>query len=373
MALDVVSLTRELIDIRSVSRWSNVEIADRLEGRLLESDFEVERLEYEDDNGERKASLVAKKGSGPGGLAFISHTDTVPGQEEDWAAFESVVQGGCIAGRGSCDMKGPLAATLAAAAGVDAGILKKPVFVLATADEEVGGQGAQQVVRESSLFNRERPRFGVIAEPTGLVPVYAHKGGAGVFVTACGKAAHTSIDQGISANFLLAPFLAEMAELSIQVKSDARFMNGEFDPPTNGFNMGFNDGGTRHNVTAPKATAHVVFRPAPADQSKELVRTIVEKAKRHGLQVESHFTAPFYVSANSDLVQLASRVTGRWPNTAPYGTDAIWFRDVLELVVLGPGDISQAHTVGESIPVEELMQAVVHYRKMIDRVCIKGD
>ena len=373
MALTLVTLTRELIDIRSVSRWSNVEISDRLEQRMCESNFEVERLEYRDENGERKSSLVAKRGSGSGGLAFISHTDTVPGQEEDWAAFESVVQEGRILGRGSCDMKGPLAATLVAAAGVDEESLKRPVFVLATADEEVGGQGAQQVVRESALFNGERPRLGVIAEPTGLVPVYAHKGGAGVLVTAQGKAAHTSTDRGVSANFVLAPFLAEMADLSRQVKKDPRFINREFTPPTNGFNMVVDDGGTRPNVTAAKATACVGFRPAPGDQSEALVETIVEKAEKHGLRAEPHISAPFYVSPESELVRLASQVTGRQPQTAPYGTDAIWFRDVLELVVLGPGDIGQAHTVGESISVEGLEEAVCVYRQLIDRVCLGPD
>ena len=368
MALNLVQLTRELIDIRSVSRWSNADISDRLEQRMRESGFEVERLEYRDENGERKASLVAKKGSGPGGLAFISHTDTVPGQEQDWAAFESVVQDGRILGRGSCDMKGPLAATLVAAA-ADEKALSRPVFVLATADEEVGGQGAQQVVRESALFNGERPRFGVIAEPTQLVPVYAHKGGAGVLVTAQGKAAHTSTDRGVSANFVLAPFLAEMAHLSRQVKKDPRFINPDFTPPTNGFNMVVNDGGTRPNVTAPKATAYVGFRPAPGDQSEALVRTIVGKAEKHGLRAESHISAPFYVSPESELVRLASQVAGHRPQTAPYGTDAIWFRDVLELVVLGPGDIRQAHTVGESISVEGLEQAVSVYGRLIKQIC----
>jgi acetylornithine deacetylase len=72
-------------------------------------------------------------------------------------------------------------------------------------------------------------------------PVYAHKGGVRLKVTAYGVAAHTSTDKGISANFLIAPFLAEMAELNTLVKSEARFQNNEFDPPTNGFNLVLSD------------------------------------------------------------------------------------------------------------------------------------
>ena len=128
-------------------------------------------------------------------------------------------------------MKGPLAATMAAAAAVDSGDLEKPVLVMATADEEVGGGGAKQVVRESRFFREAGPSYAVVAEPTQLWPVYAHKGGVLVMATARGRAAHTSTDLGTSANFLIAPFLAEMAELAKDVKGDPRYRNPDFDPP----------------------------------------------------------------------------------------------------------------------------------------------
>ena len=105
-----------------------------------------------------------------------------------------------------------MAATIVAGAEVNAADLKKPLFIVITADEEITGLGARQVAEESELFNTACPKYGVIAEPTRLVPVYAHKGGGRIVVTAHGRAAHTSTDQGISANFLIAPFLAEMAE-----------------------------------------------------------------------------------------------------------------------------------------------------------------
>ena len=73
------------------------------------------------------------------------------------------------------------------------------------------------------MFTQAGPKYGVIAEPTQLVPVYAHKGGCQITVTAYGQAAHTSTDAGYSANFQLAPFLAEMAELAPRLRSDPRF------------------------------------------------------------------------------------------------------------------------------------------------------
>ena len=250
MNLDPVSLTRDLVAIKSVSRWSNARVSGLVEEWFREHGFEIERLDYVDENGETKVSIVGRKGRGTGGLAFFSHTDTVPGQEEDWDPYDPVVGDGRISGRGSCDMKGPLAATMAAAASVDPGELEQPVLVMATADEEVGGGGAKQVVRESRFFSETQPRYAVVAEPTELWPVYAHKGGVLVMATARGEAAHTSTDLGTSANFLIAPFLAEMAELAKDVKRNPRYRNADFDPPTNGFNMVFDDGGTRPNVSA---------------------------------------------------------------------------------------------------------------------------
>ena len=75
---------------------------------------------------------------------------------------------------------------------------------------------------------------------------------------------------------------------------------------------------------------------------------VAGRARAHGLEVETTHKGPFYVSPDADLVQLASRASaGRKPKTVPYGTDSIWIKDqVDELVVLGPGSIAQAHTVG---------------------------
>jgi acetylornithine deacetylase len=369
MNFDPLQLTKELVAIPSVSRWSNADISNLLEKWLKEAAFEIERLEYTDANGETKISLVAKKGAGTGGLAFIGHSDTVPGQEEEWPAFSPTVENGHLIGRGSCDMKGPLAATLAAAA-VEPAHLKKPIYLVVTADEEAGGVGAIQVARESTLFNNNGPQYGVIAEPTQLVPVYAHKGGCQITITVYGQAAHTSTDRGISANFLVAPFLAEMAELATTLKTDESFMNHEFDPPTLGFNLTIDDGGCRPNVTAAKTVCVISFRPMPNDQSNRLREMIIEKAKIYGFEVAYRSLKPFYISPNAEIVQAACQASGlAQPQTVPFGTDAFHLQDSLELVVLGPGNIAQAHTVGEWIEIAQLEKAVSIYRQMIERLC----
>jgi acetylornithine deacetylase len=371
MKLDVVQLTKDIVAINSVSQRSNAEVSDFLEETLKRCAFEVERLEFVDEDGNRKVSLVGKKGEGTDGFGLFSHSDTVPGMEEDWNPFDPVVEDGRLFGRGSCDMKGPLAATIVAGAEVDGAKLGKPLFIVITADEEVGGRGAKQVAAESVFFNTDGPTHGVIAEPTSLVPVYAHKGGGRIFVTAYGKAGHTSTDRGISANFLIAPFLAEMAKLAEVFKTDESFMNREFNPPTNGFNMILDDGGCRPNITAGKTVCTLSFRTMPNDHSDDLIAMVTERAKKYGFEVSSNKSTPFYTSPDAEIVQAGLKATGAAkPGTVPYGSDGATFKDYLQLVVLGPGDIAQAHTVGEWIEVAQLKEAVGVYQRMIEMFCM---
>ncbi len=367
-SLDVVQLTRELVAIPSESQDSNGVVSDRLESILNALGFQVERLTYHDDNGTEKVSLVGKKGAGSGGLCLFSHSDTVPGGE-GWDPLDPALRDGKLYGRGSCDMKGPLAATLAAAAMVDTADLRHPLFIAITADEEMGYGGARQILAESQLFAAGWPQYGVVAEPTELIPVYAHKGGARINVTARGVAAHTSTDKGISANFVIAPFLAEMAELAQRFRSDEYFMSHDFEPPTNGFNLTLDDGGTKPNVTAAKSVATLGLRSMPGAHYDEAIQLVVERAHAHGLETDVYRLEPFHTSPDAPIVQAACAATGvARAVTVPFGTEAILYKKQMDCVVLGPGNIAQAHTLGEWIDVAQLQRAVTVYRELIEKL-----
>jgi len=371
MSIDLLQLSKDLVAIQSVSHMSNAAACGHLTHVLAGAGFEIEELIYTDPAGVPKVNLVAKRGQGSGGLAFSSHIDTVPGQEEDWPAFAPLEKDGRLYGRGSCDMKGPLAATIVAAASVDRAALQKPVYILVSADEEVGCLGAKYIAENSVILKESRPDYGIVAEPTQLIPVYAHKGFSSLTITAQGKAAHTSTGLGVSANFKIARFLAEMADLADLFETDQSFMNHEFKPPTNGFNMTIDDGGCKTNVTAPRSTCQISYRPMPGARSEEVLDMVKAKAERHGLEFSGDYTDAFYMSPQAAIVQLAGRLSeGREPETAPYGTDGFYLKDLMELVVWGPGDIAVAHTVGESVAVAELEQAVRVYTEAIKQVCM---
>lgn len=369
---DVVELTKKLVAFASPSQQSNEEIAAYLTTLLRDLGFEVEELSYMDD-GKRKVSLVARKGAGTGGLGIFSHSDTVPGDADGWEPFTPKLEDGRIIGRGTADMKGPVAASIVAAAPYQSDQLTAPITIVITADEEIGYGGAKQVAADSKSLAGNWPTYGIIAEPTQMKPVYAHKGGVRFYVTAHGVAAHTSTDNGTSANFLVAPFLAEMAELNAFLKQETRYQNPEFDPPTNGFNLVINDGNTAANVFAAKTVVTVGFRPMPNDNREEVIERILASAKKYDLEVDWYLHEPFYVDPTSPLVKAAVEATDLpKAETVPFGTEAAVFKNYMELVILGPGNIAQAHTKGEWIAVDQLHRAVEVYRKLIDRFCVNA-
>lgn len=366
---DVVALTKELVAMESETQHSNAAVSDRIAEIMRAMGFEVERLAY-DDGGVEKVNVVGKLGQGVGGLGLFGHSDTVPGGE-GWQPYVPEARDGRLYGRGACDMKGPVAAMLVAAARVDPAQLTRPLFIAVTSDEEMGHTGARFIVEESTLLRAGWPEYCVVGEPTELVPVYAHKGGYRIQVTAHGVSAHTSTDRGVSANFLIAPFLAEMAELAARFKAEPRFQNAEFDPPTNGFNMVLDDGGTKPNVTAAKTVCTLGLRAMPNANVEEAVAMIETRARAYGFDVDTQGFTPFYVAPDAPVVQLACRVTGApRAQAVPYGTEAVWYQACAQTLVLGPGNIAQAHTKGEWIEIAQLERAVDVYRGLIEAVCL---
>ena len=369
MEIDVVELTSELIAMPSETQTSNRAISDFLRGVLEAGGFDVEELAYIDHFDVEKVSLVAKKGTGAGGLGLFSHSDTVPG-DAGWDPFTPALEDGRLVGRGSADMKGPLAASIAAGYRFDAADLERPLVIAVTADEERAHVGAHDIVKRSQTLTGGWPQYCIVCEPSQLQPVYAHKGGAGITVTAHGVAAHTSTDKGVSANFKIAPFLAEMAELAQTFRTEKRFQNPLFDPPTNGFNLVISDGDTATNVTAARTVVRMGIRAMPDACFEEAVQLVLERAEAHGLDVAHRKGGPFFADADGPLAQAACRATGA-PRavTVPYGTEASCYQNYMDALVLGPGNIDQAHTVGEWIAVEQLHEAVEVYTRLIGDLC----
>lgn len=374
--MDAVQHLNELIRFDSVSSKSNVPITDHVERLLRQRGFEVERLEYDDKLGVRKASVVAKLGPGTGGLGYFGHTDVVPASpwfSEQHGPFEPTIKEGKLYGRGSCDMKGSVACALAAVDRIRAADLRRPVYITCTADEEVGYGGARSVAARSTLFREmvANDTKGIIGEPTHLEVVYSHKGTFGFAATSIGKASHSSTKEGLNANLAMIPFLAEMKAIHDEVEADPAWRHSEFDPPTICWNIGINDHTHACNITPPQSICTVYFRPMPGHNPQTLIDRAQQAAERCGLQFELRTGAmPLYMDPNSafirELLQLADRPVAR---TVAYGTDGAVLTDLKTMAVLGPGSIKQAHTWDEWIELDQLERGTALYEKLIRRWC----
>jgi acetylornithine deacetylase len=375
--VDALPLVSELVAIPSVSVQSNRDVSERVRTALAADGFDVEWLEFDDPQGVRKANVIGRKGEGTGGLAYFAHTDTVPADTwscPDHGPWQPTVREGRLYGRGSCDMKGSLAAFIAAAARVSAHDLRHPVYVISTADEEVGYRGAAEVVQRSELYRElvAGNARGIIGEPTELAVVHGHKGTYGFRAISRGRAAHSSTRDGLNANLAIIPFLAEMKRIHDETVANPVWQNAEFEPPWVSWNIGINDHTHAVNITAPQSICTVYYRPMPAMDPDRLLERARRAAAECGLEFEVTWQAgPLYCDPNSAYIGELLQVTGQpRSQTVAYGTDGVLYSAVKQIAVLGPGSIRQAHTDDEWISLEQLEQGTDLYETLIRRWCL---
>jgi acetylornithine deacetylase len=363
-AADVTALTRDLVQMDSRSRLSNIPIAERIEAAL--GGFEVERLDYADAAGTAKRVLIAHRG-GTGGVAFSGHMDTVPDtgwQEDPWSG--RIDAEGVLHGLGSTDMKGPLAAAIVAASTLPAGI---PVSLLITTDEETTKQGAREIAARSALVRRAKPRGIVVVEPTRMVPVRGHRSHIVYTAVATGVQAHSSTGRGRNANWALLPFMMEMRALYERLRDDPTLHDAAYDPPFSDFNLIVDNHGTAVNVTVPKATATIKFRYSAGVDPAPITAAVQAAAARAGVTVEAATEGhPPELPADHPLVRLCVAETGVAAGTVPFGTDASELQGIAPCVVMGPGDIAEAHTPAEKLRLSDLIAAIPVLRRVAEGI-----
>jgi len=371
--IDVFEATAEFVSHDSSSKKSNAGVSRAISKWMRKVGLKVEQIEY--DDGVKKVNLVGKKGKGTGGLALMAHCDVVPA--EDWVAtpdpFKLTAKGSKVYGRGSADMKGSIACMLAAVERLPLSELKCPVYVVTTSDEEVGCFGAEAVQKRSRTLRQSKVRYGVIGEPTMLDVVYAHKGSSVIQVLSKGRSAHSSTGKGINANHKLIPFLNDMVQLGAKLQATKKWQHKDFTPPYVGWNIVMGDGGTASNITAPESHATINCRQMPGQDWSPIFKQVRQSAKKHGVQVNIHNNlSPLDTPIDSRVIREALAVTGkRKPKTAAYGTDGMVFGTEMELVVMGPGDIQQAHTNTEWMENDQFAQGINAFEAMIRRFCIE--
>ena len=373
-----LSYLSEMIRFPSVSSESNVAVTERIQQWLKQLRFDIERVDYVDEKGVAKSCVLGRKGPAGCGLAYFGHSDVVPvnswsfSPSGPWEPHETAER---VYGRGSCDMKGSVACMLAAAEATLNQNLKAPVYIVVTADEEVGMRGARELVEKSGFYREivDHQSRTIIGEPTMLQVVHAHKGGRAMKITSHGRAAHSSTGLGKNANLAMIPFLSAVKEIYDEMESDPRWRDARFNPPTPTMNITVNDNNGALNITAPKSTCIVYFRPMPDQDADEPVSRLQAVAEKNGLQFEVMFRGnPLYSDPESDFVKELIALTGyQESRTVAYGTDGAVFTELKNIVVLGPGSIDQAHTDDEWVAKDQLQKGTDLYEQLIRHWCIE--
>ena len=337
----------ELVAVESVNpaftggRTDEAAIAGLVDRRLAEAGLSVERREPEPG---RVSVLGTLKGAGGGpSLMLYSHLDTVGAQGVE-NPFEPVVRDGRLYGRGAYDMKGGLAACLAAVQALAEGgpALGGDVIVAAVADEEVASLGMADVLRAVV------PTAAIVTEPTELEICLAHKGFAWIEVTTRGRAAHGSrFEEGIDANLRMGRFLARLEGLERKLRASPP--HPLVGPPS--LHAALLEGGTGPSTYADRCRLTIERRTVPgetADAALGEIRALLDRLHDEdpSFQAEAVTTLardPFESDPDrpvtSALTRAATTVLGHRPSFVgrPYWMDAALLGAAgVDTVVMGP-------------------------------------
>ncbi len=368
----------QLVNIDSVSSRSNAEIISLLTSRCQALGLCVKHFPYADENGVEKINMVALAGTDFSDatnveLALVGHTDTVP-YDPDWAEATTLIEReGKLFARGACDTKGFIAAALTSAAGIDLKRLRKPLALIFTADEEVGLMGAKRLAEARPL----QARYSIVGEPTSLQPMHAGKGYCLAEVIVRGREGHSAYPAlGASAIFRAARVIVRIEKIAEDLKAGR---HESFDPPYTTLNIGMIRGGTAKNVIAGECRFTLEWRPIPGQPSNrllDLLQMALEEEKKldPGFECEviaSRADSGFEVPADSQIIKLLERLSGKKRGTVAFGTEAAQMMELgADAVVMGPGNIRVAHQTGEFVPIDELDRCVEILRQAIEFSCL---
>ncbi|MFC6670347.1 acetylornithine deacetylase [Marinobacterium aestuariivivens] len=379
---DLVTMLRELIATPSISctapDWdqSNLGVIEKLESWLSELGFRTEVMPITGFPG--KANLIATLGTGPGGLVLSGHTDTVPCNAELWHSdpFRLDERDNRFYGLGTCDMKGFFPLAIEAARRFVDQPLQQPLIILATADEESSMSGARALAEAG----RPKARYAVIGEPTGMKPIYMHKGIMMEAVRITGRAGHSS-DPSLGASALEAMHgvMGELIAFRRELQQQYRQSDFAVSVPT--LNLGCIHGGDNPNRICGRCELEFDLRPLPG-MSIDVLREAIHKRlaplqQPYGVRIEVEALFPgipsFQNERTSELVRTAEQLTGHPAEAVAFGTEAPFLKDLgMDTIVMGPGHIDQAHQPDEYLGFDQIKPTVAILENLIQKYCLQG-
>ena len=368
---ETLNILSELIKFQTVSGTSNLKLIEYCEKRL--SKLGATSFKTFDETKKRVnlfSTIAGKQKLNGGGIILSGHTDVVPASAKEWSSdpFVATEKNNKVYGRGSCDMKGFIACTLALAPYFASQNLKKPIHFSFTYDEETACQGAPIMIRELKKRNINCS-ICIVGEPTSMKAIQAHKGCYEYSTHFTGLAGHGSApDKGVNAVEYAIRFINKLMELREELKKREP-KNSVFTPPYSTLQIGRIKGGLARNVIADQCVVDWELRPVVPEDGKfvnESIETYVKdvllpemKKVYPKANIEKEIIGEiigFTKEEKSDAVNLVCNLTGdNSRDVVSFGTEAGLFQEIgISTVVCGPGSIEQAHKIDEHVSFDQL-------------------
>ena len=385
--MDPLEILKDLISIPSVNpmgrdvtgpEYLETRLSDYLEKFFKQLGVDYERLQVMPG----RDNLIARLDR-PGSQSTIlldAHQDTVPVDGMIIEPFTPVEKEGRLYGRGSCDVKGGMAAMLAAFARLarERPAQSANVVMSCTCDEEATAQGAKGLARlwstaegKSKLLSSP-PSIALVAEPTDLDIVVAHRGAVRWKLKTSGRACHSSRPQdGVNAIYKMAQVLTVLERYAEELP---RMVTAHPLCGSATISVGRIQGGISVNTVPDECLIEIDRRCIPGEDSQAIIPH-VSAYLRERLDVDFEMLPPWLDGATlsdknngawSDrlMKHISTAVGPRKKMGVAYGTNASRFAITgIPAMVFGPGSINQAHTIDEWISINELRQASdIYYR-----------
>ena len=369
-----IKILTDLIGFKTVSGQDNSQLINYCEKILNEIGATTFKV-FDDDNKRVNlfGTLKAKKPNGKKPIILSGHTDVVP-VSKGWTndPFTATIKDDKLYGRGSCDMKGFIACTLAYAPIFKESNLDRDIHFCYTFDEETACIGAPLLIKE--LKKRDiKNGICIIGEPTKMKIIDAHKGMNEYTIHFGGLAGHSSKPHlGVSAVEYASRYVNKLLEIREELKKRGP-KDCIFDPPHSTLSIGGIRGGIAHNVIADKCSVDWETRPV-IKADADYVTNEIDKFANEKLLPDMKKVFPdsfiekevigevvgFNRLDQSEACEFVSSITGdNSREVVSFGTEAGLFQEVgISTVVCGPGSIEQAHKIDEFIELNEIKKCL---------------
>ena len=377
-----LELLGDLISFPTVSRDSNRALIDYCAQRLEDHGAEVTLITAENGT---KANLYATIGPlDTPGVMLSGHTDVVPVDGQNWTKppFEAVIEGDRIYGRGSTDMKGFVAASLACCAVAGERELKTPLHFSFSYDEEIGCMGVRSLIKMLDEVPM-RPAMCIVGEPTSMAIATGHKGKMAIDATCIGSEGHSAFAPwAVNAIHLACDLIAEIRILQKDFEKNGN-RDEAYDIPYTTLHAGVINSGIALNIVPGHAAVKFEIRNLVVDDPEVIlerlrcaISPIISAAKNRSPEANIIFEVinaypGLETPLDEDVVEMVAGLTvGNDRIKVAFGTEGGLFSEMLSVptVVCGPGSIAQAHKPDEFITLDQLTACDVMLLSLIDRL-----